>query len=174
MLYVASHIFILEPLLNKAMETQAINRVHRMGQLKQTKIHKYVVLNTVEETIYESSLTTTATGGGTSNNASSASGGEGLNNNINVSDSTDLRMLSEYVLVDVDDNNNNEGLRSPINSNSTTVLTPLSTNTVDSVTKMNATTNKTDSVHKKRKLNNKSDQQHLHSLTDIKSLLIFR
>lgn len=43
-LIVASHVFLLEPLVNQAMERQAVNRVHRIGQTKQTKIHKYVVL----------------------------------------------------------------------------------------------------------------------------------
>jgi hypothetical protein len=72
----ASHVFILEPLLNRAMEAQAVNRVHRLGQLRDTKVHKYVVLDTVEETIYESSiLQELHSSSGNSNSSSSNSEG---------------------------------------------------------------------------------------------------
>jgi E3 ubiquitin-protein ligase SHPRH len=36
----ATHVFIMEPLLNPSMEQQAIARVHRMGQTKVTRVHK--------------------------------------------------------------------------------------------------------------------------------------
>lgn len=52
----ASHVFILEPLLNRALEVQAVNRVHRIGQTRQTKVHKYVVLGTVEQSIHEATF----------------------------------------------------------------------------------------------------------------------
>ena len=53
-LVAASHVFLLEPLLNPAQERQAVSRVHRIGQTRTTKIYKYVILQTVEQSVYES------------------------------------------------------------------------------------------------------------------------
>jgi E3 ubiquitin-protein ligase SHPRH len=39
-LVAASHVFMMEPSLNPAMEMQAIARVHRVGQTKKTVVHK--------------------------------------------------------------------------------------------------------------------------------------
>jgi E3 ubiquitin-protein ligase SHPRH len=50
-LIVASHIFLLEPLVNRQQEMQAVNRIYRIGQAKRTYIHKYIISNTVEENI---------------------------------------------------------------------------------------------------------------------------
>lgn len=50
-LLAASHIHILEPLLNTSLELQAIGRVHRIGQTKETNIWCYYVKDTVEERI---------------------------------------------------------------------------------------------------------------------------
>jgi len=47
----ASHIFLLEPLLNIQQEEQAINRIDRLGQTRRTYVHKYVLLDTIEEKI---------------------------------------------------------------------------------------------------------------------------
>ena len=47
----ASHIFLLEPLLNPALESQAVNRIHRIGQSKKTHVHKFAIKGTVEELI---------------------------------------------------------------------------------------------------------------------------
>ena len=44
----ARHVFLLEPLLNHALDLQAINRVSRIGQTHQTTVHRYVVEDTVE------------------------------------------------------------------------------------------------------------------------------
>ncbi|CAM9448184.1 unnamed protein product, partial [Choristocarpus tenellus] len=47
----ANHVFLLEPLLNAAVEAQAINRVHRGGQQRATAVHRLVVHDTIEEDI---------------------------------------------------------------------------------------------------------------------------
>ncbi|KAF2069113.1 hypothetical protein CYY_009566 [Polysphondylium violaceum] len=49
----ATHIFIVEPLLNPAVELQAINRVHRFGQEKETFIHRFIIKNTIEEKVVQ-------------------------------------------------------------------------------------------------------------------------
>ena len=51
-LVVASRIFILEPLMNIYQEAQAVNRIHRLGQLKNTFIHKYIISDTIEQQIF--------------------------------------------------------------------------------------------------------------------------
>lgn len=47
----ATHVFLLEPSLNEAIEAQAIDRVHRVGQNKPTFVHRYFMKSTVEENI---------------------------------------------------------------------------------------------------------------------------
>ena len=47
-LNVAQHVFLLEPQLSLATEAQAIGRVHRVGQTRETTVHRYVALRTVE------------------------------------------------------------------------------------------------------------------------------
>ncbi|KAL1518983.1 hypothetical protein AB1Y20_003252 [Prymnesium parvum] len=49
----AQHVFLVEPLLNPAVEAQAIGRVHRMSQLRQTTVHRFIVAGTVEEAIHK-------------------------------------------------------------------------------------------------------------------------
>ncbi|KAG9443285.1 hypothetical protein H6P81_014625 [Aristolochia fimbriata] len=49
----AQHVVLVEPLLNPAAEAQAINRVHRIGQEKNTFVHRFIVKDTVEESIYK-------------------------------------------------------------------------------------------------------------------------
>ncbi|EFJ18577.1 hypothetical protein SELMODRAFT_6818, partial [Selaginella moellendorffii] len=51
----AQHVILVEPLLNPAVEAQAINRVHRIGQRLKTLVHRFIIRNTVEENIYKMS-----------------------------------------------------------------------------------------------------------------------
>ncbi|KAF3481697.1 uncharacterized protein GIQ15_04456 [Arthroderma uncinatum] len=53
----ATHVFLCEPLINTAIELQAIARVHRIGQHQDTTVWMYLVANTVEEAIYQTSVT---------------------------------------------------------------------------------------------------------------------
>jgi E3 ubiquitin-protein ligase SHPRH len=52
----ATHVFLCEPLINTAIELQAIARVHRIGQHRATTVWMYLVSGTVEETIYDLSV----------------------------------------------------------------------------------------------------------------------
>uniref|UniRef100_A0A0D9X2Z0 RING-type domain-containing protein n=1 Tax=Leersia perrieri TaxID=77586 RepID=A0A0D9X2Z0_9ORYZ len=49
----AQHVILMEPLLNPAAEAQAISRIHRIGQDKCTFVHRFIVKNTIEESIYK-------------------------------------------------------------------------------------------------------------------------
>ncbi|KAI0430825.1 SNF2 family N-terminal domain-containing protein [Xylaria sp. FL1042] len=48
----ASHVFLCEPLLNTALEVQAIARVDRIGQEHETTVWLYLIEGTVEENIH--------------------------------------------------------------------------------------------------------------------------
>lgn len=52
----AAHVFLCEPLVNTALELQAIARVHRIGQEQETTVWLYIVDGTVEESIYNLSV----------------------------------------------------------------------------------------------------------------------
>ncbi|KAL8943636.1 MAG: hypothetical protein Q9216_000924 [Gyalolechia sp. 2 TL-2023] len=52
----ATHVFLCEPLINTAIELQAVARVHRIGQHQPTTVWVYVVENTVEKSIYDISV----------------------------------------------------------------------------------------------------------------------
>ncbi|KAK3116559.1 hypothetical protein LTR53_002927 [Teratosphaeriaceae sp. CCFEE 6253] len=52
----ATHVFVCEPLIQTAVELQAIARVHRIGQTRPTTVWMYLVNDTVEEAIYEISV----------------------------------------------------------------------------------------------------------------------
>ncbi|KAG6003689.1 hypothetical protein E4U21_001797 [Claviceps maximensis] len=52
----ASHVFLCEPLLNTALELQAIARVDRIGQQRETTVWLYLVSGTVEESVYNLSV----------------------------------------------------------------------------------------------------------------------
>ncbi|KAH7715707.1 SNF2 family N-terminal domain containing protein [Aphelenchoides avenae] len=47
----ASRFFLLEPHFNPAKEQQAFDRIHRIGQTKETKIYKLIVNNTIEQRV---------------------------------------------------------------------------------------------------------------------------
>ncbi|KAJ4370401.1 hypothetical protein N0V83_004919 [Neocucurbitaria cava] len=53
----ATYVFLCEPLINPAIELQAIARVHRIGQQRATTVFMYLVSETVEEAIYDISVT---------------------------------------------------------------------------------------------------------------------
>ncbi|XP_018490935.1 ATP-dependent helicase rhp16-like [Raphanus sativus] len=50
-LTVASHVFMMDPCWNPAVERQAQDRIHRIGQYKPIRIVKFIIENTVEERI---------------------------------------------------------------------------------------------------------------------------
>ena len=52
----ATHVFLCEPLINTAIELQAIARVHRIGQHQTTTVWMYLVEGSVEKSIYEISV----------------------------------------------------------------------------------------------------------------------
>jgi SNF2 family DNA or RNA helicase len=47
----ADYVFVLDPWWNPAVENQAINRAHRIGQDKNVFVYKFITRNTVEEKI---------------------------------------------------------------------------------------------------------------------------
>lgn len=49
----ANHLFFIEPTVNMAEEQQAIGRIHRMGQTKETFVHRFFMSGTIEEKIHE-------------------------------------------------------------------------------------------------------------------------
>lgn len=50
-LTVASHVFLMDPWWNPAVERQAQDRIHRIGQYKPIRIMRFVIENTIEERI---------------------------------------------------------------------------------------------------------------------------
>ncbi len=52
----ATHVILCEPLINTAIELQAVARVHRIGQHQPTTVWVYVVEDTVERSVYDISV----------------------------------------------------------------------------------------------------------------------
>nr|XP_018622967.1 DNA repair protein RAD16-like [Nicotiana tomentosiformis] len=52
-LTVASHVFLMDPWWNPAVERQAQDRIHRVGQHKPVRIVRFVIEDTIEETMLE-------------------------------------------------------------------------------------------------------------------------
>ena len=48
----AAHVFIVDPLVDSWLDSQAVARIHRIGQTKATKVHRFIVKQTVEEYIH--------------------------------------------------------------------------------------------------------------------------
>eukprot|EP00903_Cladosiphon_okamuranus_P014611 g13549.t1 len=70
----ANHIFLLEPLLNLALEKQAIGRVHRLGQTRPVTVTKLVLENSVETRIL-AMQERQASGSGSAGSSSTAQSG---------------------------------------------------------------------------------------------------
>ena len=49
----ADYVFILDPWWNPAVEAQAVDRAHRIGQDKKVFTYKFITRNSVEEKILE-------------------------------------------------------------------------------------------------------------------------
>src|SRR3712207_671764 len=47
----ASHVFHFDRWWNPAIENQATDRAHRIGQTRQVQVHKFIAVGTVEERI---------------------------------------------------------------------------------------------------------------------------
>ena len=48
----ANHVVLVEPILNPAQEAQAVGRINRIGQQRETHVHRFVVDDTVEENVH--------------------------------------------------------------------------------------------------------------------------
>ncbi|XP_034237613.1 E3 ubiquitin-protein ligase SHPRH isoform X2 [Thrips palmi] len=48
----ATHVMLVEPLLNPADELQAIGRIHRIGQTRQTYVHRFLIRETIEDRMF--------------------------------------------------------------------------------------------------------------------------
>ncbi|CAO1410529.1 unnamed protein product [Diamesa serratosioi] len=49
----ATHVFLVEPILNPDDEMQAVGRIHRIGQKRLTFVHRFITKKTIEENIYD-------------------------------------------------------------------------------------------------------------------------
>ena len=47
----ATHVILIDSIVSKAVESQAIGRIHRIGQSKETMVHRFIVEDTIEEKI---------------------------------------------------------------------------------------------------------------------------
>jgi E3 ubiquitin-protein ligase SHPRH len=54
----ATAVFLMEPSLNRAVEAQAISRIHRIGQTRETHVYKFLMRNSVEQHIDTMTATT--------------------------------------------------------------------------------------------------------------------
>eukprot|EP00887_Chlorella_sp_A99_P002685 scaffold6.g2685.t1 len=49
----AQHVVLVEPLLDPAAEAQAVGRVDRIGQKRETHVHRFVIEETIEENVHK-------------------------------------------------------------------------------------------------------------------------
>ncbi len=49
----ADYCFVLDPWWNPAVETQAVDRAHRIGQQNAVMVYRYVSVGTIEEKVME-------------------------------------------------------------------------------------------------------------------------
>ena len=52
-LYAAEYVYLLDPWWNPAVEAQAIDRAHRIGQTRQVFAYRLIARDTVEEKVLE-------------------------------------------------------------------------------------------------------------------------
>lgn len=52
-LVAANNVLIVDPWWNPAVEEQAIERLHRIGQYKEVNIYKFITVGTVEENVLD-------------------------------------------------------------------------------------------------------------------------
>jgi SNF2 family DNA or RNA helicase len=52
-LTVANHAFLVDPWWNPAVEEQAVERIHRIGQKKNVEVVRFICKETIEERIIE-------------------------------------------------------------------------------------------------------------------------
>jgi SNF2 family DNA or RNA helicase len=49
----ANHVYVMEPQYNPGVEQQAVDRVHRIGQRRETHIYRLVMADSIEGTVLE-------------------------------------------------------------------------------------------------------------------------
>jgi E3 ubiquitin-protein ligase SHPRH len=49
----ATHVLLVEPSLNPALEAQAVSRVHRIGQNQPTFVHRFIMNSTIEDKVLD-------------------------------------------------------------------------------------------------------------------------
>lgn len=86
----ATHVFLCEPLINTAIELQAIARVHRIGQHSLTTVWMYIVEDTVEKSIYDISVTRRLSQMGRSGDKVERSGEASLERKIDAANTMEL------------------------------------------------------------------------------------
>ncbi|KAI3650285.1 hypothetical protein MP228_004872 [Amoeboaphelidium protococcarum] len=86
----ATHVFIVEPSLNLAMEQQALARVHRLGQKNVTHAHYYVISDSIEEEILRMR--------GNSQSGSSVKSENAQNNKEAIDQSVAVRLLQRELV----------------------------------------------------------------------------
>ena len=70
--FLQSSLFLLATVRNAAMESQAIDRVHRMGQTRDVRVFRFVMKDTIEERMLDVQKMKSALGKGTMQKLSAA------------------------------------------------------------------------------------------------------